>query len=133
MTLSELGRTPFSVNIETQMFKYFQRYPKLNKESFLNSAFQEVITQDQKGIESWITKLRKLLERNEQSNLMINVFEVCSGEIAREKYQSKHNFFLKRTRDCYIQKYLTPNSNRYDQSHKNILYSTFDYKSSLSS
>ena len=45
MTLSQLGRTPFSMNIETQMFKYFQRYPKLIKESFLQLAFQDIIAQ----------------------------------------------------------------------------------------
>ena len=34
MTFSQQGRTFFSMNIETQMFKYFQRYPKLIEESF---------------------------------------------------------------------------------------------------
>ena len=39
--LAELGRTPLRINIETQMFKYLQRFPFLKESSLLIAAFKE--------------------------------------------------------------------------------------------
>ena len=36
-------------------------------------------------------------------NLMGNVYKVISGEISKEQYRSRHEFFQKRATDCYIQ------------------------------
>ena len=39
--LSELGRTPLKIDIETKMFKYFQRFPFIETKRYLFKAFKE--------------------------------------------------------------------------------------------
>ena len=39
--LSELGRTPLKIDIETKMFKYFQRFPFIETNRYLFKAFKE--------------------------------------------------------------------------------------------
>ena len=40
-TLSEFGRYPFYTNIQTQIFKYFQRFVFVDKDTLLYKSFQE--------------------------------------------------------------------------------------------
>ena len=47
--LAELGRIPFKIDIETTMFKYFERYPFIQKERLLYKAFQEEIKISETG------------------------------------------------------------------------------------
>ena len=39
--LSELGRTLLKIDIETKMFKYFQRFPFIETNIYLFKAFKE--------------------------------------------------------------------------------------------
>ena len=39
--LGELGRLPFSISIETQLFKYLQRIPFTKEDCYLHKAFNE--------------------------------------------------------------------------------------------
>ena len=56
--LGELGRFPFRISIETQLFKYLQRIPIGKEDCYLNKAFNEEQTNKESG---WVTKTRHLL------------------------------------------------------------------------
>lgn len=97
--LAELGRTPLKNNIETQMFKYLQRFAFIQKDRYVFKAFEE----ENLIPNGWVTHLKTKLDLLGLGNLIINIFKVVSGDISKENYQSKHNFFQKRVRDFYIQ------------------------------
>ena len=97
--LAELGRTPLKINIEIQMFKYLQRFAFIEKERYVSKAFQE----ENQAIDGWVKYMKAKLELLGLGNLMGNVYKVISGEISKEKYRSKHEFFQKRATNCYIQ------------------------------
>ena len=98
-TLAEFGKTPLKINIETQMFKYFQRFVFLQENRYVFKAFQE----EHSTREGWIQYMKTMLDFYGLGNLTQNIYKVRSGEIPKEKYKSKHKFFQKRVTDCYIQ------------------------------
>ena len=97
--LAELGRTPLKNNIETQMFKYLQRFAFTQKDRYVFKTFEE----ESLIPNGWVAHLKTKLDLLGLGNLIINIFKVVSGDISKENYQSKHNFFQKRVRDFYIQ------------------------------
>ena len=98
--LAELGRLPFKIYIETQMFKYLQRFPFFRENTYLCKVINEEIkiTNSRR-----IAYLKYILDSYGLSNLMINIFEVIEGDISNKDYKNKHNFFQKRAKDCLIQ------------------------------
>ena len=53
--LRELGRFPFRITIETQLFKYLQRIPFAKEDCYLRKAFNEELANKESG---WVTKMR---------------------------------------------------------------------------
>ena len=63
--LSELGRTPVKIDIETKMFKYFQRFPFIETNRYLFKAFKE----EEFDTKGWVQKLKYLLDMLRLGNL----------------------------------------------------------------
>ena len=59
------------------MFKYLQRLPLLEENTYLRKAINEEIKIKNSG---WIANLKYLLDLYGLSNLMINIFKVVGGE-----------------------------------------------------
>ena len=47
--LEELGRLPFRITIETQLFKYLQRIPFVKEDCYLHKAFNEELANKESG------------------------------------------------------------------------------------
>ena len=88
--LSELGRTPFKVDIETKMFQYFQRFPFIETNSLFKAFKEEEF--DTKG---WVQNLKSLLDMLELGNLQQSIYKIVNRIIPEEVYTSKHKFFKK--------------------------------------
>ena len=58
-TLSELGRYPLYIDIETQIFKYFQRFIHIEKDRFSYKAFQEQCSLDIMNKTGWVASIKK--------------------------------------------------------------------------
>ena len=58
----ELGRTPFKIDVETKMFKYFQKFPFIETNRYLMKAFKEEEF-DKKG---WVQNLKSSLDMLER-------------------------------------------------------------------
>lgn len=58
-TLSELGRYPLYKDIETQIFKYFQRFIHIEKDRFSYKAFQEQCSLDIMNKTGWVVSIKK--------------------------------------------------------------------------
>ena len=58
-TLAELGRYPLLINIESQIFKYFQRFVYVDKNRLLYKAFQHELTEDFGEQGSWVVSLSR--------------------------------------------------------------------------
>ena len=88
--LGELGRFPFRISIETQLFKYLQRIPFVKGDCYLRKAFNEELANKESA---WVTKMRHLLECYGMSSLILNIFKVLNDEIDKKEYKNKHKFF----------------------------------------
>ena len=86
-------------DIETKMFKYFQRFPFIETNRYLFKAFKEEKF-DTKG---WVQNLKFLLDMFGLGNLGQNIYKIINGIIPKEEYKSKHKFFKKRATDLYLQ------------------------------
>ena len=75
--LFELGRLPFEIYIETQMFKYL-RFSFLEENTYLHKVINEEIKITNPG---WIANLKHILDSYGLSNVMINIFKVVEGDI----------------------------------------------------
>ena len=53
---------------------------------------------------------------------MMNIFKVVDGDISKKDYRSKHNFFQKRAKNCFLQE----NFFTYASEKTNILISSQD-------
>ena len=98
--LGKLGRFPFRITIETQLFKYLQRIRFVKEDCYLRKAFKEELANKESG---WVAKMRHLLDSYSMSNLILNIFKMLNGEIDKKEYKNKHRFFQKRAKDCCIQ------------------------------
>ena len=97
--LGELGRFPFRISIETQLFKYLQRIPFVKEDCRLCKAFNEELANKESG---WVIKMRHLLDSYGISNLILNISKVLNDEIDKKEYKNKHKFFQKRAKDGCI-------------------------------
>ena len=105
--LVKLGRLACTMYIETQTFKYLESLLFLGEKTYLRKAINEEI----KIANSWlIANLKYILDSYWLSNLMINIFKVAEGDISKKDYKSKHNFFQKRAKDCFLQENVFPYS-----------------------
>ena len=82
------------------MFKYLQRLPFLEENSYLRKVINEEIKITNSG---WIDNLKYILDSYGLSKLMTNIFKIVEGDIRKKDYENKHNFFQKRAKDCFIQ------------------------------
>ena len=100
--LSELGRFPLRISIETQMFKYFQHFPFSDEKRYLISQaiYQEIELTEQ----SLIKNISQILDSYGLSNLFNN--KVTEGTINKKDYKTKHKFFERRAKEIYIQENL---------------------------
>ena len=71
------------------MFKYLQRFAFIKEDIYAFKAFQE----KNLAIDGWVNCMKTKLELLGLGNLMTNIYKVIRGEISKEKYRSKHNFF----------------------------------------
>ena len=78
--LAKRLRFPFKIYIETQMFKYIQRFPFLEENTYLHKAINEEIQITNSG---WMANLKYILDSYRLSNLMINIFKVVKGDIKK--------------------------------------------------
>lgn len=83
--LAELCRFLFKIYIETQMFKYLQRFRFLEEITYLRKAINEG--------SGWIASLKYILDSYGLSNLMINIFKIVEGDISKKNYKDKHKYF----------------------------------------
>ena len=89
--LAELGRLPFTIYIETHMFKYLQRLLFLEENSHLLTTINEESKITNSG---WIANLEYILDSYGLSNLMINIFKDVEEDISKKDYKNEHNFFI---------------------------------------
>ena len=99
--LSELGRTPLKIDIETKMFKYFQRFPFIETNRYLFKAFEE----KEFDTTGWVQNLKFLLDMLGLVNLRQNIYKIINGIIPKEEYKSKHKFFKKQATDLHLQNF----------------------------
>ena len=99
--LVDLGRPPFKIYIETQMFKYSLRLPFLKENIYLRKTINEEIKIT--NLEC-ITNLKYISDSYGLPNFMINIFKVVEGNISKKDCKNKHNFFQTRDKDSFIQK-----------------------------
>ena len=64
--LSELGRTPLSIYIEKQIFKYLERFPFVNKDRYLYKVFEE----DNLDNKRWVKNIKNIFDSYGQSNVI---------------------------------------------------------------
>jgi len=57
-TFAELGRFALYTNIESQIFKYFERFVHIDKESILYKVFQEELLNNIANTSCWLSYLR---------------------------------------------------------------------------
>ena len=98
--LVDLGRPPFKIYIETQMFKYSLRLPFLKENIYLRKTINEEIKIT--NLEC-ITNLKYISDSYGLPNFMINIFKVVEGNISKKDCKNKHNFFQTRDTDSFIQ------------------------------
>ena len=99
--LSELGRAPLKIDIETKMSKYFQIFPFIKANRYLFKAFKE----EEFDTKGWVQNLKFLLDMLGLGNLRQNTYKIINGIIPEEEYKSKHKFFKKRATDLYLQSF----------------------------
>ena len=97
--LGELGRFPFRISIETQLFKYLQRIPSVKEDCYLHKAFNEELANKESW---WVTKMRHLLDSYSMYNLILNISKVLNDEIDKKEYKNKPKLFQKGAKDCCI-------------------------------
>ena len=84
--LGELGRFPFRISIETQLFKYLQIIPFVKEDWYLDKAFNEELGSKESG---WVTEMRHLLDPYDMSNFILNIFKVLKDEMEKKEYKNK--------------------------------------------
>ena len=136
--LSELARFPLKIYLETQMFKYLQRFPFLDEQRYLKLALSE----DKNKRLGWLENLQQILDSYGLSNLIRNIFQVQQGGIDKKDYKPKHVFFQKRARDCYIQEhfhsylsnkdYLFYQNNKEYKIEKYLKIKNYKYRNAIS-
>ena len=125
--LGKLGRFPLRISIETQLFKYLQRILFVKEDCYLCKAFNEELANKESG---WVTKTRQLLDSYGMSNLILNIFKVLKGEIAKREYKNKYQFFQKKAEDCSIQTLLYTYKNENNNFYIYILKLMKEYRMS---
>ena len=85
--LGELGRFPFRISIETQLFKYLQRIPIGKEDCNLHKAFNEEQTNKES---ERVTKMRHLLDSYGMFHFILNILKVLNDEIDKKEYKNKH-------------------------------------------
>ena len=102
--LSELGRTPLKIDIETKMFKNFQRFPFTETNRYLVKAFNKYLFKEEEfDTKGWVQNLKSLLDMLGLGNLRQNIYKIINGSIPKEEYKSKHKFLKKRATDLHLQ------------------------------
>ena len=89
MSIYQLGRTPLKIDIETKMFKHFERFPFIETNRYLFKAFKEEEF-DRKG---WVQNLKSSFDLPGLGNLQQYIYKIINGTIPKEEYKSKHKFF----------------------------------------
>ena len=75
------------------MFKYLQRLPFLEENTYLRKAINEEIKITNSW---WIANLKYILDSYRLFNLMINIFKVVEGDISNKDYK-KTKFLSKKS------------------------------------
>ena len=83
--LGKLGRFPFRISIETQLFKYLQRVPFMEEDHHLHEAFNEEQKANKES--GRVIKMKLLLDSYGMSNIILNIFKVLKDEIDEKKYK----------------------------------------------
>ena len=125
--LGELGRFPFRISIETQLFKYLQIIPFVKEGRYLGKAFNEELGSKESG---WVTEMRHLLDPYGMSNFILNIFKVLKDEMEKKEYKNKQKFFQKRAKHCSIQASLYTYKNEEKNSflkQKNSVYCLLEH------
>ena len=81
--------TKFDNNIKVQLFKYFQRFPLIDKDRSLYKVFY----QDNLDTAGWIINIQNMLELYHQGNLIQNIFEIFGlifGDNCRVNSRHEH-------------------------------------------
>ena len=121
-TLSELGRYPFSIDIDVQIFKYFQRFIYVDKERYLYKAFQEECVSDFVDSEGWVTSIKNKLNKYGLTSLWKDITKACkSGELT-QNYKNKSETFKLRAKDTYLQTCLfSSNLDKTEHNFRNLI------------
>ena len=102
-TLAELGRFPLYVDIETQMFKYLQRFIYADKERLLYKAFQEESMLDLAYETGWVTFMKGKLNNLGLTCFWKDIMMACKSDDLKKKYKNKSKVFKIRVRDTFLQ------------------------------
>ena len=78
------------------MFKYLQRFFFVDKDRYLNKAFEEDILEPT----GWARILKNIVDLHGQSDLIKNIFKVIDGEIPKKGYKTKNTFLQMRATGC---------------------------------
>ena len=126
--LAELGRYPLQVEIEQQIFKYFQRFIYIDKDRYLYKAFQEEIAIDFGEGKSWVTMIKSKLDSHGLTFLGSDILKACKSEELSKQYKNKVKIYGNRVKDTYLQGHLFT-SNRSGHSCPYIARTKSEYKS----
>ena len=102
-TLAELGRYPLFINIESQIFKYFQRFVFVDNNRLLYKAFQHELTEDFGEQGSWVTFIKCKLSNYGLASLASDICKACKSEELKTKYKNRVKIFTERAKDTYLQ------------------------------
>ena len=95
MVYGELGRYPLSILASLKSVKYWLRLMKLPNTRYAKMAYQMMVNMDERGHETWVTRLKILLFENGFAHVWYN------GGVGSE------NVFLRKLRtrltDCFAQ------------------------------
>jgi len=126
-TLSEFGRYPFYTNIQTQIFKYFQRFVFVDKDTLLYKSFQEECLNDFAFNKRWVPSIKSVLNNLGMTNLWKNIFSFCKSKDASGTYCNKTLSFKKRIRDIYLQVHVLNKRNKYGTCDLNVREDEFHF------
>ena len=97
--LTELGRFPMKLSIDTQMIKYFSRLDKLPKERFLHKLYIENKTQLENR-KDWNYRIKEILNKCGFSYIWRNQFNDVKQD---KKDNSINRLIFTRMKDIFSQ------------------------------
>ena len=111
--LAEIGRVPFKINIETQMFKDLQRFPFFFNFLYLHKVFHEHTHLEHINKHGCVNHIKIIVELYNSNNIFLNLINLLLGKSVKLIINVSINFSNKKPRgNTAIQQYFPRHINR---------------------